>query len=291
MRLVVVGTVPISGLPYYAGTPEFDGREFVSDGRHVPCTMGTAGAYAAALLTERTLRVAEPPLLITAGDIGRADGSRLLYKAVTEGLEELGADVLVLHYIMPILTLAKAFSEAFAKLSRKPFLVADAGSMYAFKACGQAGIFDLMTPDPGEMAFLADPDAVHPAYMERHLFQSDTVDVVGLIGRAYQAGNMPRHLIVKGVTDYVVEGGSILYRCTEPLIPSLEPIGGTGDTITGIVSGLICAGFAPVKAMMYATKINRMAGLLSNPTPKTLVHQIASKIPEAIGRVLEEGVP
>jgi hypothetical protein len=291
MRLVVVGTIPISGFPYFRGTPEFDGREFVLDARRVPCTMGTAGAYAAALLTERALRVAEPPLLITAGDIGRADGSRLLYRAVTEGLQELGADVLVLHYIMPILTLAKAFGEAFSRASRKPFLVADAGSMYAFKACGRAGIFDLMTPDPGEMAFLADPDAVHPAYMEKHLFQSDTVDVVGLISRAYQGGNMPRHLIVKGATDYVVEEGSILYRCSEPLIPSMEPIGGTGDTITGIVSGLICAGFAPVKAMMYAARINRIAGLLSNPTSKTPIYQIVSRIPEAISRVLEEGVP
>jgi len=49
-------------------------------------------------------------------------------------------------------------------LAEKPVLIADAGFMYAAKMSGQAELYDLFTPDIGELAFLADEAAPHPFY-------------------------------------------------------------------------------------------------------------------------------
>ena len=55
-------------------------------------------------------------------------------------------------------------------------------------------------------------------------------------------------LVVKGKKDYVARDGEILDTISEPDIPMLEPIGGTGDTITGLISGLMYAGVEPKDA-------------------------------------------
>jgi len=62
--------------------------------------------------------------------------------------------------------------------------------------------------------------------------------------------------------------------CDLALEINLEPIGGTGDTITGLVSGLVYAGLEPKDAAIYACRTNRMAGLLAQPTPATKVKEI-----------------
>jgi len=89
-------------------------------------------------------------------------------------------------------------------------MIADAASMYAAKAAGLAAGFDIFTPDATELAFLADPDATHPAYITRHLFDINITQTPKLVADAYQNKNAAKLLLVKGAIDYVVRGGDIL---------------------------------------------------------------------------------
>ncbi len=283
MSLVIVGTVPIKNLPLYIGIPKLEDKALIINGHSIPCTMGTAAMFTAAYLTCKTVGV-EPPTWITAGDIGDSSGSRVIYQHLIDNLQSVKPKVLTLHYLLPITLLAKKTMESLRKA--KPILIADAGSMYVMKSIGAAKEFDLFTPDPGEMAFLADPKAPHPSYMQHYLFQLDTLDIPKLIEQAYRHGNASRVLLVKGARDYIAKEGKILAVIDEPNIPVLEPIGGTGDTITGITSALCHKGLEVEKAAIVAAKTNRLAGKLANPTTATRVLDIALQIPKALNNVI-----
>ncbi len=164
------------------------------------------------------------------------------------------------------------------ELNRRPFLIADAGFMYAAKMSGNAKYFDLFTPDPGELAFLADEEAPHPFYTRGFLLQDES-KVEELIKRAYKHENAAKYLLVKGRRDYIAKDGKILDIVSEPCIEALEPIGGTGDSLTGIVSALIDSGYETERACSLAAKINRVAGKLSKPEPSTDLgnHKIHSR--------------
>ncbi|MDY6951645.1 MAG: sugar kinase, partial [Thermodesulfobacteriota bacterium] len=69
-------------------------------------------------------------------------------------------------------------------------------------------------------------------------------------------------------------------------IEEMEPIGGTGDMITGTISGLVYAGKSPLEACRIAARVNRKAGELSRPTPATQVGDIVPHIPAALKEVL-----
>lgn len=284
MSLVIAGTVPIKGLPLTAGTPKLDNRYLILEGRRIPCGMGTSVMVLASYLTCKTMDI-ETPLWVTAGDIGDSSGSKAIYEYIIENLTGIRPKVLALHYIMPIIILAQELMEVVRGV--RPILIADAGSMYVMKSIGAAREFHLFTPDPGELAFLADPNATHPAYTQRYLFEIDTLDVPRLIEQAYKNGNASKVLLVKGSKDYIAEDGKILAIVEEPNIPVLEPIGGTGDTITGIASALISYGFDVKKAAILAAKTNRVAGKLSNPTTATRSTEIAMKIPRSLRECLE----
>ena len=77
----------------------------------------------------------------------------------------------------------------------------------------------------------------------------------------------------------------------EPVIEELEPIGGTGDTITGIAAALVASGMEIPAACAAACRANRIAGLLARPTPATQIHEIIANIPKSLGVVLREGRP
>jgi NAD(P)H-hydrate repair Nnr-like enzyme with NAD(P)H-hydrate dehydratase domain len=95
-------------------------------------------------------------------------------------------------------------------------------------------------------------------------------------------------LLVKGITDYIANNGKILARINEPDIPTLETIGGTGDTITGLVSALIYAGHKPHRAAIIAAKTNRMAGKFARPNPATKVSQIIDQFPAVFEKYFNE---
>jgi len=73
-----------------------------------------------------------------------------------------------------------------------------------------------------------------------------------------------------------------------PVEEALEAIGGTGDTLTGLVSALIEAGYKTAQAAIPAAKINRLAGHLARPSPATQVAEIIGYIPEALDLVFGE---
>ena len=129
---------------------------------------------------------------------------------------------------------------AIEAMARRPILIADAGFMYVAKMSGQAGQYDLFTPDVGELAFLADEEAPHPFYTRGFILHEDN-PVPDLISRAYTFDNAAKYLLVKGRIDYVACREGVLATVSEPSLEVLEPIGGTGDTITGIAAALIDA--------------------------------------------------
>ena len=277
--MIIAGTVPIKDLPLIMGRVALENNFLMIDGNKIPCTQGT-GAMVSAALTVTSYLGMEPPYVLLAGDIGSGKRSRELYQYLIDHVAELSPKVLALHYWLPDMTQTRQLCNAIEKCKKRPIMIADAASMYSAKAAGLANAFDIFTPDATEIAFLADPEATHPAYIARHLFEPDISRVPELAQIAYENNGAAKLLLVKGATDYIIRDGTILAMVTDPDIPMLEPIGGTGDTITGTVSAFTYAGLEPHEAAIIAAKANRMAGKYAEVTPATRVSHIIQRFPE-----------
>lgn len=271
--MLIAGTVPIGGFPLTIGSAALEGEDLVVDGRRIPCAQGTGAMISAALAAVDYLKL-EAPQVVVAGDIGQGKGSREIYEYLIQKAGDICPQVMVLHYCLPIMALMRRLCESIQRCPCKVTMIADAGSMYAAKAAGLATHFDIFTPDASEMAFLADPDATHPAYVARHLFDADVGRTPELVAAAYAHSNAARLLLVKGATDYVVDGGDIVATVAEPDVPALEAVGGTGDTITGLVAAFVYVGLELHEAATVAARSNRMAGKFARATPATRVRQI-----------------
>jgi NAD(P)H-hydrate repair Nnr-like enzyme with NAD(P)H-hydrate dehydratase domain len=103
-----------------------------------------------------------------------------------------------------------------------------------------------------------------------------------LIARAYGHGNAARYLLIKGIKDYIVNKDGVQAMINTPLEESMEAIGGTADTLTGIVAALSAAGMNIQEAAVMAARTNRLAGSYAHPTPATQVMEIIRCIPEAL---------
>jgi len=276
--MLIAGTVPIRDMPLIMGSVTLEGDFLLVDGNRIPCTQGTGAMVSAALATTSYLGLDAPHALL-AGDIGEGKGSRELYQYLIDHIAELSPTVLALHYWLPDMVQTRQLCAAIEKCERRPIMIADAASMYSAKAAGLAESFDIFTPDATEIAFLADPEATHPAYIARHLFETDISRTPELAQVAYENHGAASLLLVKGATDYVIKDGEVLATVTEPDVPTLEPIGGTGDTITGLVSALIYAELEPHEAAIIAARANRMAGKYARVTPATKVRQVIAQFP------------
>lgn len=276
--MLIAGTVPIEGLPLVMGEVARDGDFLLVDGKQIPATQGTGAMVSAALATTSYLGIAAPHALLV-GDIGEGKGSRELYQYLIDHVAELNPEVLALHYWLPDMSQTRQLCAAVEKCQQRPVMIADAASMYSAKAAGLAEEFDIFTPDSTEIAFLADPEATHPAYIARHLFETDVSNVTELAKTAYANHGAAKLLLVKGATDYIIKDGEVLATVNEPNVPMLEPIGGTGDTITGVTSALAYAELEPDKAALIAAKVNRMAGKYAKVTPATKVSEVIAHFP------------
>ena len=276
--MLIAGTVPIKELPLTMGRVRVEGESLVVDGHHVPSTQGTGALITAALATTNYLGL-EAPQALVVGDIGEGRGSREIYEYLIQKVTDISPQVLVLHYCLPDMVLMRRLCGAIEKCVKRPIMIADASSMYAAKAAGLAASFDIFTPDATEMAFLADPDATHPAYIARHLFDTDITQTSRLAAAAYQQRNAAKLLLVKGVIDYVIRDGDILTTIAEPDVPELEAIGGTGDTLTGLVAAFAYAELELHEAAIIAARANRTAGKFAQATPATKVCQIIRQFP------------
>lgn len=281
--LLIVGTVPEADFPLLEGEARLAKSHLVAAGREIPVNRGTAALLAAAAAT-LTFFNKPAPLTCLAGDTGMGAGSRLVYEYLTRTLPRRELAVICFHYLQPDVDWHNRVLFAIQEMKPRPLLIADAGFMYAGKMSGQAGEYDLFTPDVGELAFLADETAPHPFYTRGFILHEDN-KVPDLIARAYAHHNAARYLLVKGETDYLADSRGILATVAEPRIESLEPIGGTGDTLTGIVAALAAHGLDLEAAALLAARVNRLAGLLASPTPATQVGEIIQQIPRALAEL------
>ena len=269
-----------------AGEARLENDALILKGVRMLVNRGTPALVAAAIAAGEVLGNA-PPFIYLAGDTGTGRGSRTLYAHLTQHLPKERFEVVTFHYLQPDVDWHNRVLFAVEEMKPRPVLIADAGFMYAAKMSGQAGAYDLFTPDAGEIAFLADEEAPHPFYTRGFILHEDN-RVPELITRAYEHDNAARVLLVKGRQDYIASRGGVLAVVDQPLVEALEPVGGTGDTVTGIVSALVASGMSVPDSAVLAAKVNRLAGLYANPTPATQVMEIIKHIPKAIAEVLQD---
>ncbi|HHU75830.1 MAG TPA: sugar kinase [Firmicutes bacterium] len=280
----LVGTVPEDKFPLASGTVVLEGEEIIVANKRIAVNRGTPAMIAAAAVTMHYLGKPAPYCFLV-GDIGDGVGCKLLYKHLEEYLPSSTLATLALHYFQPDVGLFKKMLAAVKKMPLRPTLIADAGFMYVAKMGGDASTFDLFTPDAGELAYLADEKAPHPFYTRGFILHDENL-IPDLIKRAYQYNNAASYLLVKGAKDYIANREGIMEIVDSPNEEALEPIGGTGDTLTGVVSALIAAGLDIRTASVKAAKINRLAGSYAKPTPATQVYDIIKQIPPALESVL-----
>jgi NAD(P)H-hydrate repair Nnr-like enzyme with NAD(P)H-hydrate dehydratase domain len=278
MSLLVVATYPISGGPVLSGRVHSEAGVLHVAGSPVPASQGTSAMLGAALAVSGYLETPAPHALI-AGDIGRGDGTRAVYARLMEVTEEVRPSVIAFHYMQPVMALIRQAVCDIAERLPDVLLVADAGGMYAAKAAGVADRFELMTPDVGEVGFLADPQATHPAYVSHYLFGTASFDTPGLVRMAADSGGSARVLLVKGKTDHISLRGDVVGAVDRPAVPALEAIGGTGDTITGLAAGFMAAGFPTVHAALCASRANRHAGVSMGATPAMRASDLVAALP------------
>ncbi|NWF76123.1 MAG: sugar kinase [Nitrospirae bacterium] len=282
--LAVVGTIPQNNFPLVSGAILIQNNKLHIQNHSFAINRGTPALIAAAI---KTLDFMGKPGLSAylAGDVGLGDGSRRLYKFLTEHIGSANFTTITFHYLQPDVDWCNKVIFAIEEMAFRPVLIADAGFMYMVKMSGNAPLFDLFTPDVGELAFLADEEAPHPFYTRGFILHEENF-VPDLIKRAYLHENAARYLLVKGKQDYITDKEGIIAVVNSPDEPALEPIGGTGDVITGIVSALIESGLEIGNASVIAARTNRLAGYHSMPTPATQVSEIIEHIPRALETVL-----
>lgn len=283
--LAIVGTVPVEAFPLVWGEVQLGKEALILQGRAIPVNRGTPALLAAMIAAGKVLGN-PPPFAYLVGDIGTGKGSRRLYDHLTKHLVKEAFEAVTFHYLQPDVDWHNRVLFALEEMRLKPVLIADAGFMYAAKMSGQAGSYDLFTPDAGELAFLADEEAPHPFYTRGFILHEENL-VPELITRAYEHDNAARCLLVKGKQDHIASREGILATVDEPVVEALEPVGGTGDTVTGIVSAFIASGMSAVDSAVLAAKVNRLAGLHANPTPATQVLDIIRQIPRAMEEMMK----
>jgi hypothetical protein len=285
--LCVVGTVPSNDFPLVEGEVALGNGGLRIGGLAVDVNRGTPALLAAAVITAETLGLPLPSACLV-GDTGTGKGSRRLYAHLTDTLPRAACGTLAFHYLQPIVHWHRRLQAVLGTMSPRPLLIADAGFMYAAKMSGEAPLYDLFTPDAGELAFLADEEAPHPFYTRGFILHEDN-RVPDLIARAYRHRNAARYLLVKGATDYLADESGVLETVDAPAEEVMEAIGGTGDTLTGIVSVLLDGGMPVRDAAPAAMRANRLAGRYAEPTPATQVMDIVLHIPRALREVLGDG--
>ena len=282
--LAIVGTVPSEDFPLVAGEADLDKDRITIKGRPVPVNRGTPALVAAAIKAGEVIGTGRP-FAYLVGDTGLGHGSRRLYKYLTDHLKDTSFDCIVFHYLQPDVDWHNRVLFSVEDMAKRPLLIADAGFMYAAKMSGQAEVYDLFTPDAGEVAFLADEEAPHPFYTRGFILHEER-RIPELIARAYEHKNAAQCLLVKGEKDFVADQSGIKLVVDHPSEEAMEAMGGTGDTLTGIVAALMGSGMPVRDAALAAARANRLAGSYAEPTPATQVMEIIVHIPRALEEVL-----
>lgn len=153
--LAIIGTVPEEDFPLLFGKVKLINDFLYIEDRKISIQRGTPALIASACSVLQFLKK-DLPYAYLVGDTGKGYGSKKVYEFFVTDIKKRSFDTLTFHYLMPDADWCNKILLAIGELSVKPFLIADAGFMYAGKMSGNAESFDLFTPDPGELAFLAD---------------------------------------------------------------------------------------------------------------------------------------
>jgi len=282
----IVGTVPDLQLPLVHGKVRLSDNHIEIEGRRIAVNRCTPALIAAALKACECVRCPEIYAFLV-GDTGKGDGSRKLYEFLARHLHRFDFEVLTFHYLQPDVDWHNKVLFAVETMQKRPILIADAGFMYAAKMSGQSESYDFFTPDTGELAFLADEMAPHPFYTRGFVLHENN-DVQELIRRAYKHQNAATYLLVKGEADFVSGGNGIIETVNHPSFEAMEAIGGTGDTLTGLLTVLCGADFTLTDAAVLAARVNRWTGHYADPTPATQVVELIEKIPQAFVKLLNK---
>ncbi|MBF0202426.1 MAG: sugar kinase [Desulfamplus sp.] len=278
--LAVVGTVPDMAMELTVGEVILSGDSVLMAGKSMPVNRGTPALIGAACQILAVFGKTGITAFL-AGDVGLGQGSRKIYHHLVHENSLSSVETIVFHYLQPDVDWHNRVLFRLSDMENRPVMVADAGFMYAAKMSGQAGEYDLFTPDAGELAFLADENAPHPFYTRGFILHGDN-SVPDLVRRAYHHDNAAKYLLVKGATDYIMDETGLLSSVDGPSTEAMEAIGGTGDTLTGIVTALVHTGMTIADAALAGAKINRLAGFYANPTPATQIIEIIRQIPAAV---------
>ncbi|MFA5339748.1 MAG: NAD(P)H-hydrate dehydratase [Candidatus Omnitrophota bacterium] len=275
--LVLIGTVP-NKVGLHIGSASVDGGKLKIGNAEFSVERGTAAMAASAVMVCKYYGL-ESPLCIFGADTGDGVGTNMMFHEAFENLDKYDPDVVTLHYMFPKVGYGGPFIAKVESLKKRPQLIADAGGMYLMKTTKLADKFDVFTPDQGELYFLADEMAPHPLYVREEIAYKD-LTAGSLAGMAYKNRNTARTTVIKGAVDQVYRGGVKIKEVSGPNIPAMEAIGGTGDTITGMLSALRFKGDpdADFKALI----INRLIGEKIRCTPATQISEFINAVPEAI---------
>lgn len=281
---MIVGTLPKAPYPLTFSQCGATAEHVVFADNKALIQCGTAALIASMCAACSVLGI-EMPYALVSGDIGKGDGSREIYSELAKVLPGLAPSGITFHYILPDAYWHDHILWVIEGLPSRPTLVADTGYMYAVKMCGACMLYDLVTPDIGELAFLADADAQHPFYVCGCLLEDESKSEV-LAETAYFHGNTADCMLVKGRRDLIIQEGVVAHSIEEPLVEAMEFIGGTGDSVTGIASALLAAGCTLTNAGHIASLANRYMGKLANPTPATQIRELLPFLPEALEMAL-----
>ncbi len=276
----IVGTVPQDTFPLVHDQAFMEEDYLRVQNQRVAINRGTPALIAATMVTGEVLNLPSPTVFLV-GDTGQGQGSRSLYKWLSSSLDKYEFNTIAFHYLQPDVDWHNRVLFAVHEMSKRPVLIADAGFMYAAKMSDQAKEYDLFTPDAGELAFLADENAPHPFYTRGFILQEEN-KVPDLILKAFEHGNAARYLLVKGELDYIATKDGIQDIIKHPSEEAMEAVGGSGDTLTGIVTTLIASGIEIGRAASLAAKINRLAAYYTSPNPATQIMEIIKNIPKAV---------
>jgi ADP-dependent NAD(P)H-hydrate dehydratase / NAD(P)H-hydrate epimerase len=96
---------------------------------------------------------------------------------------------------------------------------------------------------------------------------------------SHEGGGSARVLLIKGSTDHIAEEGVVKETISSPCVPELEAIGGTGDTVTGLASAFMGAGFPTFDAAVCAARSNRAAGAAMGARPDHRAEDLVAALP------------
>ena len=281
--LSVIATIPEITTCIWEGEVVLGDGYVEVAGKKIDINRGGGALLASAAKTADALQSPKIHAFV-AGDIGLGVGSRLLYQHLLDIIPQNQFTTYAFHYLLPDTDWLGKLMLAFETISPKPKLIADAGFMYAAKMSGHANEFDLFTPDLGELAFLADEAAPHPFYTRGFILHQES-NIQTLLKRAAEHQNTARAMLIKGAVDTIVVNDKIVNRISEPNVPVLEAIGGTGDTITGMLAALTEDHYSPERACTMAASINRVAGYRAHLTPADTISRLVDEIPAALKEV------